>query len=32
LDLSLVLGLDIEKEILNKIEANYKRGNKGRII
>lgn len=32
LDLSIVLDINIETEILNKIEANKKRGNKGRII
>lgn len=32
LDMSLVLGIDIEKELLNKIQANKMRGSKGRII
>lgn len=32
LDMSLVMGIDIEKELLNKIHANELRGNKGRII
>ena len=32
MDMALVMGYDLEAEILSKIEKNRQRGNKGRVI